>query len=221
MRLLRKFTVLILALVALAVMPTRADAALLTLNDGTNATWTFSTATGCTICSSTLQVVIPGGSTYINNYLADFQWTIDGETPLSSSLTSTNAGLTTNWALSESNLNANGCSGGDPHAVCGDWLPAGANTGFGQLAAATYSWSFTTTFNANIGTPTAGNIRAFVINANGGVVSLFSPDGGPFGGGGSGGSGGGGATIPEPASMLLFGAGALATAYRARRRASR
>jgi len=46
-----------------------------------------------------------------------------------------------------------------------------------------------------------------------------TPSCGDTGGGGS--TGGGGATIPEPVSMLLFGAGAMATAYRARRRAAR
>jgi hypothetical protein len=218
MRLLKKFTVVGLAIAALALMPTRADAALLTINDGVN-TWSYSTQTNCTTCSSVLSVVIPGGSNYIGNFLADFQWTIDGETPTASTLTATNAGATSDWAITFDNLNSNGCSGGDPHAVCGDWKPAGAATGFGPLSATTLTWSFTTTFSGNIGTPTTGNIRALIIDANGNIVSLFSPGGGDFGGGGS--QGGGGSTIPEPASMLLLGAGALATAYRARRRATR
>jgi hypothetical protein len=227
MKLLKKFTLIGLFAAAVALMPTRAYADLfLTLNDGTNA-WTFQTQTGCSTCTEILSVTIPAGSNYIGNFLADFQWTIDGTNPtgISPNPTSTNAGATTDWTLSANNLSNGGCSGGDPHAVCGDFGASGAATGFGPLTATTLNWHFTTTFSSNIGTPTVGNIRGLIIPPAGsnGNVSLFSPGGGDFtggtgGGGGGGGGGGTGSTIPEPASLLLFGLGATAVAYRARRR---
>jgi hypothetical protein len=230
MKLLKKLTLIGLFAAVVALMPTRAYADLfLNLNDGTNAQWQLQVQTGCVTCTEILSVTIPAGSSYIGNFLADFQWTIDGTTPVvaagNPNMTSTNAGTTGDWALSEANISGNGCSGGDPHAVCGDWLPAGANTGFSIPAATTLNWHFTTTFTSNIGTPTAGNIRAFVIDSNAKNVSLFSPGGGDFtggtGGSGDGGGGGGtGSTIPEPASLLLFGLGATALASRARRRLS-
>lgn len=228
MKLLTKFALIVLFAAVGALLPTRAYADLfLNLNDGTNGQWQLQVQTGCTTCTEILSVTIPAGSSYIGNFLADFQWTIDGTTPLVAAgnpqLTSTNAGNTTDWALSYANISGNGCSGGDPHAVCGDWLPAGANTGFSITAPTTLNWHFTTTFTSNIGTPTSGNIRAFVIDSNAKNVSLFSPGGGDFtggtgGGGGTGDGGGSGSTIPEPASLGLFGLAATALASRARRR---
>jgi PEP-CTERM motif len=231
MRLLRKFTVMALALIALAVMPKRAEAALLTIVDAAGpTTWTLSVQTGCTTCAITLQAVFTdpdGAGAGVNGYTGDYinsvQWVIAGADPTAAGFNGTNAGTTAQWSFSlDASLNNNGCTGGAQDAVCGQWIGGGVPNGFGPIVnGSTLFWTFSTTFASALpGTLTGGNIRAAFNGADGKNAGIFSPDGGNFGGGG-GTSGGGGSTVPEPASMLLFGLAATATAYRARRRAAR
>ena len=54
-KLIRKFLLIGTAVAALALMPARANAALLTLLDGTDV-WTLDVQTGCTVCDITLSV---------------------------------------------------------------------------------------------------------------------------------------------------------------------
>jgi hypothetical protein len=50
------------------------------------------------------------------------------------------------------------------------------------------------------------------------ILSAQTGNTGPVGTGGGGSTGGGGTTVPEPASMALFGLVALGSAFRNRRR---
>jgi hypothetical protein len=88
------------------------------------------------------------------------------------------------------------------------------------LASHTLSFDFYVDLNGDfqIAPDNGLNLRAAFHTLDGGNAGILSPDGNYTGGGGSG---GGGATIPEPASMLLFGFGALASARRLRRRHGR
>jgi len=217
-----------LALAALAMVPTRADAALLTIVDPAGpTTWTLNVQTSCTTCAITLQAVFTdpdGGGAGVNGYTGDFinsvQWVIAGADPTAAGFNGTNAGTTAQWSFGlDTSVSNNGCSGGAQDAVCGQWIGGGAAVGFGPIVnGSTLFWTFSTTFASALpATLTGGNIRAAFNTSDGKNAGIFSPNGGNFGGGG-GTSGGGGATVPEPASMLLLGAGALAAAYRARRR---
>lgn len=233
MRLLKKFTVVAMALTALALMPKRANAALLTLNDGPDV-WTLSVQENCTSCAITLSVTYSASSPRIGTDLGAVQWdlTDPNVNPTVIGFTST-TGTGNNfadWTFSFANVNntggSAGCDGGDPNAVCGVHVGAASGGGL-TVAAGTYSWIFQSTFASLLTNLNTGNIRAAYDVSAGGLDTIFSPGGGTFGGGGGttggggGTSGGGGATVPEPASMLLFGAGALAAAYRARRRTVR
>ena len=144
---------------------------------------------------------------------------LGGSTVTNTGFTGTNAldATTTSWTFNaSSSLNANQCGGGAAQVTCGETNDA---LGFGPIInGSTLTWTFNTTFAsalpATLGT---GNIRAAFNNANGSNFNIFSPGGGTFTSGGGGSQGGGGQTVPEPASMALFGLAALAAARRARR----
>ena len=219
MRMVKKFTIVALALIALAAMPRRADAALLTINDGADV-WTLNVATGCTTCAVTLSVQYTAASARLGDFLESVQWDITSPSvqPTTVGFTNTTAGSTSDWDFALGVVDASGCNTNTSGAVCGAWV--GSGTGF-PVAIGTYTWTFNSIFAATLQNLFSGNIRAgYDVDPDGSgpLGKIFSPDGGNFGGGGSG---GGGSTIPEPASMLLFGIGAMATAYRARRRVTR
>jgi hypothetical protein len=226
MRLLGKFGVVTVGLAAvLAMAPAKADAAVLTITDtfgGSNTVWTLNIATGCTTCAATLTAAFqdpagPATNGYTGTFLDSVQWMINGSTITNTGFMATNAldATTTSWTFNAStSLNANQCGGGAAQGTCGETNDA---LGFGPIVnGSTLTWTFNTTFSSALPTTLGnGNIRAAFNNADGSNFNIFSPGGGTFGGGGS--SGGGGQTVPEPASMALFGLAALAAARRARR----
>src|SRR5205823_2565417 len=151
MRLLKKFTVVSLALLALAAMPQRADAALLTIVDSAGpTTWTLDTgSTACTTCTITLQAhftdpVGPATNGYTGDYVQSVQWVIAGADPTAVSLTSTDAGVPANWTLAmDASLNNNGCTGGATDAICGNWNVNLVPGGFGPIQnGSTLTWTF-------------------------------------------------------------------------------
>jgi PEP-CTERM motif-containing protein len=221
MRLLRNFTVVALALTALAVMPRSADAALLTIIDGTDV-WTLNVQDACSTCAIQLGVTYSASSARLGDNLQGVQWSIDSPNvvPTTIGFTGTTAGSTSDWTFDYGVVSSGGCNPNANGDACGQWV--GAGVGF-PVAIGTYSWSFSSQFASTLGTLVSGRMRAaYDVDPDGPTGPLrknFSPDTTNFGGGGS--TGGGGATVPEPVSMLLFGAGALATAYRARRRGAR
>jgi hypothetical protein len=216
MRLLKRISVMTMALGVMALAPTRADAALLTINDGADV-WTLTVQDGCTTCAVTLSVTYTNSSARLGDFLQGVQWDLTDPSvqPTDIGFTSTTAGTTSDWAFDLGVVSNGGCNTNSTGAVCGQWQ--GSGTGF-PVSVGTFSWSFNSTFASQLANLVSGNIRAAYDvdpDGDGPLGKIFSPDGGTFGGGGSG---GGGSTIPEPASMLLFGVGALAAAKRARRR---
>jgi len=231
MRLLGKFGVATAGLAAvLAMAPAKADAAVLTITDtfgGTNTVWSLNVATGCTTCAVTLTGFFQdpdgggaGTNAYTGTFIDSVQWSVTGASINSTGFTgfTSSAGPNANtvaWSFGEgTSLNANQCGGGAAQGTCGQTNTA---LGYGPIAnGSTLTWNFNTTFSTALpATLTTGNIRAAFNNANGQNFNIFSPGGGTFGGGGAGGNAGG--TVPEPASMALFGLAALAAARRARR----
>lgn len=236
-------------LILSGLLPTKAEAAVLTLQDfwnGTDntgplaATWTLDVETGCTTCAVKLQVVFSNPTAYAGTYLDSVEWRIENPNVAPTSdagigFNGTTAGTKADWTFKLSGLNSNQCndnSGKD--GTCGEWISGGPGEGFGPLVnGSTLEWTFSTTFESALpATLTSGNIRAAFNNEcttetkNGEIVTtcqnfnIFSPGGGTFVND-DGGQGDDGATLPEPASLLLLGVGFGAAAFGARRRAPR
>ncbi|MEO7271706.1 MAG: hypothetical protein ABIX28_16725, partial [Vicinamibacterales bacterium] len=205
MRLLGKFGVAAGLAAVLAMVPAKADAAVLTLTDtfgGSNTIWTLNVATGCTTCAVSLTGFFQdpdGGGAATNAYTGTFidsvQWKVDGQTIASTGFTgfARSAGPAANtvtWSFAESSsLNANQCGGGAAQGTCGQTNTA---LGYGPIAnGSTLTWTFNTTFSSALpASLSTGNIRAAFNEADGKNFNIFSPGGGSFGGGGSTGGGG-------------------------------
>lgn len=209
----------------LALSPSIAEASVLTITDtygGSNTIWTLTTENSCTTCAITLEVYFedPSGvanNAYTGQFLDSVQWKIDGADPSTASVDTTTAGLASDWTTAvDASLNANQCGGGANSAVCSQTT---SPLGFGPIAnGSTLTWVYSATFASGLpAVLTEGNIRAAFNNADGSNFNIFSPDGGTFTNGGGGSTGGGGQTIPEPASLALFGLAALGLGRRSRR----
>ncbi len=227
MRFIGKVGLVVAAFAVTMAMSTKADAALLTLNDGADV-WTLNVATGCDICAVVLQVQygLNGTSSHEGDLLSAVQWSIEPPELMpqttaaigyTSFTASSGTGTTESWSFSLSNLNSNGCTGGSGNKACGQWVAAApSGFGFGPISdGMVLSWTFNTNFAETFTTLTSGNIRAAYNDPEGNNAGIFSPGGGNFGGGG-----GGDIVVPEPASLLLFGMAAFGGAYRVRRRRS-
>jgi len=221
MRLLGKFGVAA-AITVIALASAKADAAVLTLTDtfgGSNTIWTLDVTTGSTTSTATLSAVFqdpagPAVNAYTGTFVDAVQIDFNSFDPTAATLTSAPGG-TAGWTVKlNSNLNSGQCGNGNGGDVCAQ---AVAPVGFGPIVNdSTLTWVFNLTFASPLpATLGSGNIRAAFNTAGGGNFNIFSPGGGTFGSGGGGSAGG--FSVPEPASMLLFGLAALATARRARR----
>jgi len=224
----KKYTAVALAAVGLAVLPARANGSTLTLMDGTD-TWTLSVQDdGCTTCAISLSVTFGASSARDGDHLAAVQWDLT-DPNVNPTTIGFNSGTSTapgTWSFDFSAVNNTGgtagCDAGDPNAVCGQTSQPGATV----VSGATWTWNFSSTFANPLNGVVSGNIRAGYDvdpDGNGGLNTIFSPDGGTFGGGGSGGGGAGGggaggSNVPEPASLLLFGAAAIGAVNRIRQR---
>ena len=136
---------------------------------------------------------------------------------VSSSLDDGEGGGTTapgTWTFNMNQLNNNGCDGGESGLGCYE-DGTSAVTG-GPLAGTTYTWTFLLDIDGDLFTDlNEASIKALFKNAdgtNGGLLSENITLQEPGGGGGNGG------TVPEPATLALFGLVAAGTAYRSRRR---
>lgn len=204
---------------------TKADAALLTLVDGTD-TWTLDVQTGCVVCDITLEVQFGAATARAGEYLDSVSWKLDNPnvTPTNIGFNGTDAGVITDWTFVFANLNANQCGGGSGSSVCGQWTNGNVGGGgYGPIVAGeTLFWTFQSTFAVALpDTLTSGNIRAAYneLDARGRIKNshIFSPGGGNFTDD-DGGGGDDGGTIPEPATILLMAGGLGAAAYSSRRR---
>lgn len=121
------------------------------------------------------------------------------------------------WTFSLNVLNNNGCEGGDAGFGC--YVDGTSAVTGGPAAGTTYSWTFLLDIDGGLFTgPLEASIKALFKNANGSNAGLLSENITLQGGGGGG--GGGGQTIPEPATLSLFGLAIAGVARRMRRRVS-
>jgi len=218
------------AVAALALLPATALATTVyTVDDAYGATWTLTVENSCTVCDTTLAVQFTNPTQFDGKYLQSIQFSVDGYTPVDpeggyvgwGTGTSGADDLTkTDWTFVTGNLSNNPCNDkGKPNAACGDYK---TTLGFPIVGdGLAYHWDFNLEFDPALGdTLDTGNIRAAFNNFDGKNFRILSPgslspcvvgsDECPEP-----------STVPEPASMLLFGIGALAVANRARRRATR
>jgi hypothetical protein len=182
MKMVKKYTMLALAVAGIALMPARANAATLTLNDGLDV-WTLSVQENCSTCAVSLSVVYDPNSARIGTTLQAAQWdlTDPNVNPTSIGFTSQTGATTATWTFDFANVtNAGsnaGCGGGDANAVCGVASGgAGVNGGI-IVQAGTYTWTFSSTFSPALGTVNTGNIRAGYDSdpdGNGGLNTIFS-----------------------------------------------
>lgn len=129
------------------------------------------------------------------------------------------------WAVFYDNVNNGSGCGSDTNngkEVCAQSLAA-LNSGNGTLTNGTNVWSFSVDLAddvAALGVGSVVNLRAAFLNADGGNGGLLSPNGGPLVACvGDLCDGNTTSTVPEPASIALFGSGLLAAARaRSRRR---
>jgi len=223
MKWVKAFGLFVVVLTMSVIMSSKAEAVsdVLTLMDGTD-TWTLTVETGCTTCAIELKVVYGAPSPNVGTYLNAVQWdlTDPNVNPTTIGFTGFTATTPTNtgsWTFSFNNLSNNGCNGGDPNAVCGEFTGGtGAQdtaNGFGAIAnGSTLTWNFSSTFASALpATLNTGNIRAAYNDANGGNAAIFSPDGGDFGSATPSGTPSGTPSVPEPPALILLGIGLIAS----------
>ena len=98
-----------------------------------------------------------------------------------------------NWVLVPGGINAGGCSGNGSGFDCADWVASGPGVAVGG----TLAWTFDQTINNGtlFTTPLAASIKARYVDANGAKVGDLVSENITL------------QTVPEPASLLLLGAG--------------
>ena len=120
MRLLKKFTVVALALTALALMPKRADAAILTITDGADI-WALTVQDACSTCAVQLSVTYTSSSARLGDNLQGVQWGISNPnvTPTNIGFTGTTAGSVADWDFDLGVVSNGGCNSNAAGDACG------------------------------------------------------------------------------------------------------
>jgi hypothetical protein len=203
------FGAVLLAIVGMALVPATADAAVFTLN--TCVSGDCGSFSGSVTITITDNLSDPNDVNFgvANNSNGDVDYLKFNYVP-----TPTGSGVVTNFTTAG--------SVGAPSASFGSGTDAGlsynvnvnfpnsASVRFDAGEAVSFTLGSTSNFNFNSGSfsPVLGHIISLSIGGQGVKIT--------DGGGGS--SGGGGQTVPEPASMVLFGLAALAVGRRLRRK---
>jgi hypothetical protein len=218
MRMLGKFGVAVALMACVALLPAKSEAATITaVGDSFSFSWSFDCGTAGT-CTGSVDFVVTeftdtslGLMVTVNNtldapgelYLVGVGWDLD---PTATSILD----FTPGTYLDNARLNIVFPTAGGTLDVCTDTHGTGS-CGSGGVPSAGIPSPGTDTFTIVLG----GNFGSSVDLSR--FFVKYAGDAGSFEGEGTNGNGGEDTQVPEPASLLLFGLGALAAGYRASR----